>query len=128
MKVKKGTIVKQEKSAEVDRLKARIRKLESDNKELTTKNKKLLSEIKTLEAYRQVTTEHIGNKLNGIPVEKVVKGVEKKQEAKRKAKEKEEKLKGSCPLCHDSIKEILFKAGKIKVCSNSKCKYRETVK
>lgn len=125
MRVKKGGIVKEAKTGETDKLKSRIRRLEADNKELVVKNRKLLSEIKTLEAYRQVTSEHIGDKLDGIPVEKVIRGIEKKQKAEKKTKEF--KSKETCPLCHDNIKEILFRAGKIKVCSNPKCKYRETV-
>jgi len=127
MKSKKGSIIKENKDGEVDKLRARIRRLETDNKRLTAKNKKLLSEIKTLEVYREVTTGHIGDKLNGIPVEKVVKSVEKKQKAKKESKEKEGKSKEACPVCYGPVKEIKFIAGKVKVCSNSKCKFRETV-
>jgi hypothetical protein len=125
MKSKKGSIVKESKDGEKEKLKSRIRRLESDNKTLVTKYRKLLSEIKTLESYREVTSEHIGNKLDGIPVEKVIRSVEEKQKAKKRAKE-DAKSKEVCPACYGPIKVISFRAGKVKTCSNDKCNYRVT--
>lgn len=118
--------MKESKSGEVEKLKARIRRLESDLKDVESRNKKLLSEIKTLEAYRKVTTEHIGNKLDGIPVERVVKQVKNEQRAKKRAKESV--VKSACPVCFATVKVIGFRAGQIHVCSNPKCKFRETKK
>jgi DNA-directed RNA polymerase subunit M/transcription elongation factor TFIIS len=120
MKQKKGSIVKESKSGEVQKLKRRIRYLEK-------KNERLISEIKTLEAYKELTNEYIGGELDGVPVERVIKGVQKKQKLK-KVKEKEDK-EVPCPKCHNkAVKVLPYRSGNIKVCGNAKCDYRETVK
>lgn len=69
MKPKKMPL-KEAKDNTVSKLKQRIRRLEKENE-------RLKQEIKTLEAYKNITNKYIDDELDGIPVEKVIKSVEK---------------------------------------------------
>lgn len=79
---------KEEKDGEVSKLKRRIKRLEKENE-------RLKSEIKTLEAYKELTNGYIDGKLDGIPVERVIKSVEKEQKLKKVITDNKPK----CPVC-----------------------------
>ena len=122
MKAKKGSVVKQEKDGQTQKLKRRIYRLEQENKELVRKNNKLASEIATLEAAfeesKKLIIELDGETSLDQALERAERLVKyKKQEKKRKA------AKVVCPECGDhEIKQIPSRAGAIIVCS--KCEYR----
>lgn len=115
--------VKEEKSGETRRLKDRIRRLEEEKSELEKKVKKLLSEIRSLESYKEVTKEYIDNNLDGVPVEEVIKRVNKK----KRLRKKEKKVVEVCPKCFsENYAVVPTPFGKVKACGN--CKHRETIK
>jgi predicted nuclease with TOPRIM domain len=62
--------VKEAKDGTITKLKQRIRRLEKENE-------RLRQEVKTLEAYKNITNKYIDDELDGIPVEKVIRSVEK---------------------------------------------------
>jgi hypothetical protein len=109
---------REEKSGETQKLKRRIKYLEK-------KVDRLQKEVKTLESYQRLTNEYIGDKLDGVPVEQVIRGVQKK-ETLGKIK-KEPVIKEACPKCISSkLKIVPYPGGEVKLCR--KCDYRETVK
>ena len=117
MKPKK-LLVKEEKSGELQKLKRRIKKLEKENA-------RLKSDIRTLEGFREETSRYIDGKLDGVPVERVIRGIEKKQTLKQ-VKEPEV-IKLACPKCISAeLKEVAYPGGKLRLCPN--CKYREAIK
>ena len=85
---------KEEKDSRIDRLRNRIRRLEKENE-------RLKQEIKTLEAYRNITNKYIDEELDGVPVEKVIKSVEKHHNLKKVTDE----VKPTCPMCYINIRE-----------------------
>lgn len=105
------------KSGEVQRLKKRISKLEKENA-------RLKSEIRTLEGFRDATSRYIEGKLDGVPVENVIKGIEKKSKL---SKIESQDIRKACPKCiTKELVEVPYRAGKILICRN--CEYRETKK
>jgi regulator of replication initiation timing len=88
MNTKHKKFPKEEKSGEVSKLKRRIKRLEKENERLRSENK-------TLEAYKDLTNEYIGDNLDGIPVERVIKSVEKEQKLKKVVNDSKPK----CPTC-----------------------------
>lgn len=105
------------KSGEVQRLKRRINKLEKENA-------RLKSEIRTLEGFRDATSNYIDGKLDGVSVENVIKGIDKKLKL---SKIESKDLKIACPKCiTKELAEVPYRAGKILICRN--CDYRETKK
>lgn len=109
---------KEAKSGELQKAKQRIRKLE---KEVA----RLKSEKKTLESYKDLTNEYIGGKLDGVPVEKVIRGVQKQQRLSKINEEPD--IREACPKCISSeLKIVTYPGGKVKLCR--KCQFREVIK
>jgi predicted nuclease with TOPRIM domain len=106
---------KEEKDGQIQRLRNRIRRLEKENE-------RLKQEIKTLETYRDVTNKYIDEELDGIPVERVIRGVEKHQNLKKVTDE----VKPVCPKCLNRDILILGRQdGKMHLC---KCGYKKVIK
>lgn len=106
---------KEEKDGQIQRLRNRVRRLERENE-------RLKQEIKTLEAYRNITNKYIDDELDGIPVEKVIKSVEKHHNL---AKVKDE-IKPVCPMCLNKSMTILGRPdGVMHMC---KCGYKKVIK
>lgn len=108
--------VKEAKSGEAQKLKRRIKRLEEENK-------RLKGTIKTLEAYKNVTDNYIDGKLDGIPVEDVIKAVSKEKKLKDIKKKEVD-----CPKCGNILHYIKGPMGKIEVCKNEFCDHRKVVK
>ena len=108
MKVKKIPN-KEEKSAEVRKLKARNRKLE-------TENKRLVSEIRTLEAAFQKNLKFLKGSTEDVSVEDLI---EAAKEDKSLKEVKDEVIK--CPNCEAEIRPIATRFGKVIAC---KCGHR----
>jgi predicted nuclease with TOPRIM domain len=109
---------KEAKDGAVEKLKRRIKRLEKEND-------KLKSEVRTLEAYRELTDTYVGGKLDGVPVERVIQGV-KKKESLRKIKVNKVIVNDACPKCLTQLIKVPFINGVVKICNN--CEYRETLK
>ena len=106
---------KEEKDSQIQRLRNRVRRLEKENE-------RLKQEIKTLEAYRNITNKYIDNELDGMPVEKIIRSVEKHHNL---SKVKDE-IKPACPKCLNKDITILGRPdGKMHLC---KCGYKKVVK
>ena len=106
---------KEEKDGSVQRLKNRIRRLEKENE-------RLKHEIKTLEAYRNITNKYIDEELDGIPVEKIIKSLEKHHNLEQIKDE----IKPVCPKCLNKDMMILGRPdGVLHKCS---CGYSKVVK
>lgn len=109
---------KEAKDNEVQRLKRRVKRLEKENE-------RLKSEIKTLESFRDLTSDYIEGKLDGVSVENVIRGVEKKQ--KLNSIKKPDDIKEVCAKClRGEIKKIPYRGGVVVVCGN--CEHREIKK
>ena len=67
---------KEAKDGAVEKLKRRIKRLEKEND-------KLKSEVRTLESYRVLTDTYLEGKLDGVPVERVIQGVKKKESLRK---------------------------------------------
>ena len=116
MKPKKSP-VREAKDGELQKAKRRIKRLEKDVQ-------RLKSEIKTLEGFREAASSYIDGKLDGVPVERVIKGIQKKQTLKQT---KPDVIKECCPKCITAeLKIVPYPGGEARVCGN--CKHRETVK
>ena len=114
---------KEAKDGSTEKLKRRIKRLEKEND-------KLKSEVRTLEAYRELTDTYVGGKLDGVPVERVIQGVKKKSNLKR-IKEYKPEMIDTCPDCRSrsTISELIrvpFRNGVVKICGN--CDYKITLK
>lgn len=115
--MKKKLPIKEAKDGTIQKLKNRIRRLEKENE-------RLRHEVNTLESFRELTTKHLDDKLDGIPIERVIKGVQKKHKLKDIS---DNKIKEVCPKCISSeLKEVPYPGGKVRTCSN--CDFRDTVK
>lgn len=102
----------------IQKLKRRIVRLEKENE-------RLKSELKTLESFRELTSDYIDGKLDNVPVEKVIRGVEKKQ--KLSSIKKPDVIKEVCIKClSGELKRIPYRAGVIIVCGS--CEHREIKK
>lgn len=109
--------VKEAKDSEVQKLKNRIKRLEKENA-------RLKSEIKTLEGFRDLTSDYIGGKLDNVPVEKVIRGIEKKQKL---SKIQPDVIKEVCQKClKGELKKVPFRNGVVIICGE--CQHRETKK
>jgi predicted nuclease with TOPRIM domain len=101
----------------------RLNKLQRRVKRLEKENSLLRSEIKTLEAYRLKTNTYIDEELDGVPVEDVIKSVEKKLTLK-KVKEKD---KHKCNACGNmSLKIMPILNGELNLCGD--CGFRKVIK
>ena len=110
--------VREAKDGEIQKLKRRIKRLEKENE-------RLRSEIKTLEAFRDLTSDYIDGKLEGVPVEKVIRGVEKKQ--KLSNIKKPDVIKEICTKClKGELKKVPYRSGVVIVCGE--CQHREIKK
>jgi predicted nuclease with TOPRIM domain len=116
MKPKKSPI-REAKDGEVQKLKRRIKRLEKENE-------RLKSELRTLESFRSLTSDYIGDKLDGVPVEKVIRGVEKKHKL---SKIKPDTIKEVCQKClRGELKKVPYRGGVVEVCGE--CQHREVKK
>ena len=109
---------KEAKDGAVEKLKRRIKRLEKDND-------KLKSEVRTLEAYKNLTDTYLEGKLDGVPVERVIQGV-KKKDSLRKIKKDKVIVNDACPRCLTQLIKVPFRSGVVKLCSN--CDYKVTIK
>lgn len=104
------------KSGEVQKLKKRIKRLENENT-------RLKSEVRTLERFVRETSAYVDGKLDGIPVDQVIKGVEKNMKL---SQINPEVIKEICPKCITiELKNLPYHTGRILVCNN--CEYRKNV-
>jgi predicted RNase H-like nuclease (RuvC/YqgF family) len=109
---------KEAKDSEVQRLKRRIKRLEKERDQLK-------SEIKTLESFRDLTIDYVDGKLEGVPVEKVIRGIDKKQKLDKI--KKPDVIKEICTKClKGELKRVPYRSGVIIICGN--CEHRETKK
>ena len=110
----RDNIRKEPKSGELSKLKQRLRKLELEND-------RLKKEIKTLEGFKTVTSEYINKELDGIPVEKVIRGLEKHS----KLKDLKEDIKPACKKCLNTEVTLLGRPDGKRVVMCFKCKTNE---
>ena len=111
----KRIYVKEAKDGQINKLRRRIHKLEKEND-------RLKSEISTLEQFRRITSTYIDNKLDGVSVENVIKGVDKKLKMSKIVED------NGCVKCGSEVKTIPYLGGIIRLCSNIHCSYKETIK
>lgn len=83
-------------SGELRKLKDKIRRLESDKR-------RLISELQTLKTAFEKTKLFIDNKLDGVPIEEVIKSVKEK---KKLSQIKKEEL--ICKYCHSNKNKLLM--------------------
>jgi len=113
MKAKKGTIIKEEKSGEVQRLKNRVRNLEKQNKMLVQK-------LNTAEAVINSNTAYLKNHTEDISVEELINAAK----GKKTLKEIEEGR--ACPVCGSkAYKTMKTPFGALRSCAL--CKHSEKV-
>jgi hypothetical protein len=114
--VKHRKYPKEEKDGEIARLKKQI-------KRLVKEKEKLKSDIRTLEAAFGITVDHIDGKLDGIPVEKVVRSAKKKSKLSATIKENTPK----CERCGtDGMTVIKTSFNETHLCKL--CNHRKVVK
>lgn len=107
---------KEEKDGEIARLKKQI-------KRLVKEKEKLKSDIRTLEAAFGITVDHIDNKLDGIPVEKVIKSAKKKSKLADVVKDNTE----SCEKCGETgMKVSVLPHGTLYLCKL--CNFSKVIK
>lgn len=100
----------------VQKLKNRIRRLEKDNIRLKKENV-------TLEAYRNITNKYIDDELDGVPVEKVIRSVDRHHNLN----EIKDEVKPACPQCVNTQLTILNRLdGVMHVCL--KCGWKRMIK
>ena len=85
------------KSGEVKELKSKIRRLASDKQ-------KLIAELKTLQEAFDKTRSFIDNKLDGVPVEKVLKALKQENKLKKIDKDAKEVHEDKCKDCQRPYK------------------------
>ena len=83
-------------SGELRKLKDKIRRLESDKK-------RLISELQTLKVAFEKTKLFIDNKLDGVPIEEVIKSVKAKKKLSEITKEEL-----TCKYCHSNKHKLLM--------------------
>ena len=104
------------KDGEIQKLKKRIKRLEKENT-------RLKSEVRTLEGFVKETKDYVDNKLDGVPVDSVIKGVNKKLKLKDI---ESNQIREACPMCITlELKSIPYRAGRILICGN--CDYRKLI-
>lgn len=102
--------VKEAKDGSEQKLKRRIKKLESENR-------RLKSELNSLEQAFKNTGEYIKGNVDGISVEKMIDAAKKGQKMKDTVGDE------VCPECSSGLlKKIPSPAGTVTICGN--CKYR----
>lgn len=113
MKVKKGTIVKEAKDGQVQKLKNRIKNLEK-------KNKILVQKLNTAEKALEESAQYLRDHTEDISVEELIKA------AKDKKTLKEVEDGRACPNCGSkAYKSMPTLFGELKICQL--CKHKETV-
>lgn len=112
----RDNLKKEPKTGEAQKLRQRLRKLEEENE-------RLRKEIKTLEGFRKVTTDYIDKELDGIPVEKVIRGLEKQS----KLKGLKEDLKPACKKCFNEEVTVVGRPDGKRVVMCFKCKTNEVL-
>lgn len=105
MKFKKGAKMKEDKSAEVTKLKKRIRSLEK-------KNKELISEIKTIENVLEKNLKFLKGSTEDVTLEDLI------EATKKDTSLKEIKDSQNCPICKatEGFTRIVTKVGVIESC------------
>ncbi len=97
-------------SGEVKKLKDRVRRLDSDKR-------KLISELKTLQEAFDKTRHFIDDRLDGVPVEKVLKALKDETKLKKidkdakesnKSTEKCEQCKRPCILLVNTVSRMIY--------------------
>lgn len=111
MKSKRGSVVKEEKSGEISKLKKRIRKLEKDKRELVSK-------LNTLEDVLERNMKFLKGSTEDVSVEDLI------EAAKNSKTLKEVKDGKNCPECGGKMAVIETRFGGIETCS---CGYRRKV-
>jgi len=112
-KIKKGARVKEAKSAEVEKLKQRIRRLQKDKRELITK-------LNTLERAFERNVRVLKGSTEDLSVEELI---EAANEDKTIKEVKDEKSMSNCPNCGTSeIRTIGIRGGNVVVCTQ--CNFR----
>lgn len=109
--------MREPKDGQVAKLRRRIARLEKEND-------RLKSELATLEQFRKITSRYIDNKLDGVPVEDVIKGVEKSKKLHKIQEESEER----CIKCGSDLTRKVFPNIIVKWCNNNLCNHRESEK
>ena len=94
------------------KLRAQVRKLKKENKELS-------SQIHTLTIALRKTQEFLEDNLEGFSVEQCIDAAEKKKTLKQMKEE------NGCPLCSSSVIIVNMVNGVIEICSKQSCEYRE---
>lgn len=119
MKLKKGGKMKEEKDGNISKLKARVRRLEKDKKEL-------ISKVNTLEQVLKRNFEVLKGSVEDLSVEELIEAAKNDKtikEAKKDAKKPVENNPEMCPKCEQQTLKIMeIRNGKICICSN--CSYR----
>ena len=119
MKLKKGGKMKEEKDGNISKLKARIRRLEKDKRELVSK-------VNTLEQVLKRNFEVLKGTVEDLSVEELIEAAKNDQtikEAKKDAKKPVKSKPEMCPKCEQQTLKIMeIRNGKICICDN--CSYR----
>jgi len=116
--VKDKDIKKEYKDGELNKLKKRIKRLESDKR-------RLLSELNTYEQAFKNTTKFLKDHTSDFSIEDLIEAA--KNDKTLKETEEKKKKDTQCPVCLSEIKEMSYPAGSIILCTNNLCDYRETV-
>jgi hypothetical protein len=107
---------REEKDGLVQKLKNRIRRLEKDNLRLKKENV-------TLEAYKNITNKYIDDELDGVPVEKVIRSVDRHHNLS----DLKDEIQPACPQCVNPKLTILGRLdGVMHVCL--KCGWKRMIK
>lgn len=115
--MQKKVPVKEAKSGEIQKLKRRIKKLE-------TENKRLKSELGSYEQAFKKTTKFLEDHTDDISLEDLVQAAKQDKSLRKVEKEHVESL---CPKCFNKLKELpKSRVGKIIVCTQ--CEYRKVEK
>lgn len=102
-----------------------IQKLKARNKKLERENARLKSELRAYESAFTNTKKFLKDHTNDISLEDLIQAA-KSDKSLRDVEQ--EKAKKSCPKCQSTVKELPSPAGKITVCGNPMCDYRSVEK
>lgn len=117
MKPKKGSIVKQEKDGNTQKLKNRIKRLEKENNNLR-------SEINSLEQAFKNTTKFLRDHTEHISLDELINAA--KNGSSLKNVQDEQKVEPVCPKCFSkNFIVVPTPFGEVRSCGD--CRHRETV-
>lgn len=115
--MKDKDIRKEYKDGELNKLKRRVKRLESENK-------RLKSELNAYDQAFKKTTKFLKDNTDEISLEELVKAAKENKSLKEITPDETKQ----CPKCGSDIKKLQYPVGTVIVCENNNCDYRSMEK